>query len=296
MESLNRDERQALRSIQAHMGASMLDAGVVLEQVGTLDVYIHPTNPDPYLNCATPHRGVAWVRRDDLNGAFAGLQHLGRIPRLVFQEALFPQAFQQQLKGMGLTLEHERQVLAYRPVYGPSLPDEEPLGRLPDTLPDNVTTHIATSGSDLAAWLRVFRSGYYQAETLTVDTADVEPLIAAANRGTGLFVIASYRDTPLGAARVGLRRPTAELEAVVTAPLWHGMGLETALIMTATREAMQRGCDTVFTVAQSEDFIRLCRRLGFVEVTRVLTFWLMDQNDPAHPQSAALVVSGQGEA
>ena len=56
MESLNRDERQALRSIQAHLGASMLDAGAVLEQVGTLDVYIHPTNPDPYLNCASPHR------------------------------------------------------------------------------------------------------------------------------------------------------------------------------------------------------------------------------------------------
>jgi GNAT superfamily N-acetyltransferase len=296
MESLNRDDRQALRSIQAYMGASMLDAGAVLEQVGTLDVYIHPTNPDPYLNCASPHRGVAWVRRDDLNGAFAGLQNLGRIPRLVFQEALFPQALQQQLKAMGLTLEHERQVMAYRPVYGPNPPNEEPIGRLPDTLPDDVTTQVATSKPDLATWLRVFRSGYYNAETLTVDPADVEPLIAAANQRTSLFVTASYRDTPLGAARVGLRSSTAELEAVVTAPLWHGMGLEAALVMTATREAMEGGCDVVFTVAQSEDFLRLCRRLGFVEVTRVLTFWLIDQNDSTYRQGVPLFVPSQGEA
>jgi GNAT superfamily N-acetyltransferase len=295
MESLNRGERQVLRSIQTHLGASMLEAGVVLEQVGTLDVYFHPTNPDPYLNCATPHRGVAWVRRDDLNGAFTGLQHLGRIPRLVFQEALFPQAFQQQLKGMGLTLEDERHVMAYRPLYGPNPPDEEPLGRLPDALPDDITTLVATSKSALATWLRVFRSGYYNDETLTVDPADVEPLVAAAKRGDRLFITASYRDTPLGAARVGLRRPTADLEAVVTAPLWFGMGLETALVTTATREAMQRGCAVVFTVAQTEDFTRLYRRLGFVEVTRVLAFWLADRNNHAYPQSAPLFASTQGE-
>jgi GNAT superfamily N-acetyltransferase len=295
MESLNRDERQALRSIQAHIGASVLEAGVVLEQVGTLDVYFHPTNPDPYLNCATPHRGVAWVRRDDLNGAFNGLQHLGRIPRLVFQEALFPQAFQQQLQVMGLTLEDERQVMAYRPLYGPNPPGEEPLGRLPDALPDDVTTEVATTKSALATWLRVFRSGYYNAETLTVDPADVAPLVAAAKQADRLFITASYRDTPLAVARVALRESTAELEVVVTAPLWYGMGLETALVMTATREAMERGCAVVFTVAKSEDFMRLCRRMGFVEVTRVLTFWLAGKNNHTYPQSASLFMATQGE-
>jgi len=85
------------------------------------------------------------------------------------------------------------------------------------------------------------------------------------------------------------------LEAVVTAPLWHGMGLETALVTTATREAMQRGCNVVFAVVQSEDFMRLCRRIGFVEVTRVLAFWLADENNHRYPQSAPLFAPLQGE-
>ncbi|MBI5957393.1 MAG: GNAT family N-acetyltransferase [Chloroflexi bacterium] len=273
MGALNRHERQTLRRIQAHLRATTLDAGVVVEQLGTVDVHFHATNPDPALNCVTPHKGVAWVRRDDLVAAFEGMVHLGRMPRLVFQDALFPAAFQQQLALMGLTLEDNRMVMVYRPFYGPVMPDEEPLGRLPDFLPTEVKTSVCSAKSELAVWLRIFRAGYYNTESLTIEPDVVAPLAEAATLGHKLFILASYRAAPLGAARIGLRGSTAELEVVATAPLWHGMGLEVALITTAVNEAMKRGADTIFTVAPTEEFIRLYRRLGFTDLTRVLTFW-----------------------
>jgi GNAT superfamily N-acetyltransferase len=276
MDSLNREERLTLRQIQTHMRDVIRAQQGVVEQIGTVDVYFHPTNPDPYLNCVIPHRGVAWVRRDDLNHAFAGLERLGRIPRLVFQDALFPAAFQQQLTLMGLTLEDQRTVLVYRPLFGPLMPDETPRERVPDSFDPAVSVSLATTQQEIAVWLRVFRAGYYNTELLAVDPDIVKPLVMAALRGEKVFVMANYEQAPLGAARLGLRNNTAEIEAVVTAPLWHGMGLEPALIGMSVHTALARGANIVFTVAPPGDFNRLYRNLGFVELTHVLTFWLSD--------------------
>jgi GNAT superfamily N-acetyltransferase len=282
MGSMSREERLTLRQIQTHMRDVMRAQHGVVEQLGTVDVYFHPTNPDPYLNCAMPHRGVAWVRNDDLDHAFAGLQRLGRTPRLVFQDALYPAAFQQQLTRMGLTLEDQRTVLVYRPLQGPLMPDETPRERVPDSFDPAVSTSVATTQQELAVWLRVFRAGYYNTELLAVDPDIVKPLVMSALRGEKVFVMANYEQAPLGAARLGLRNDTAEIEAVVTAPLWHGMGLEPALIGTAVHTALARGTNTIFSVAPPGDFIRLYRNLGFVELTRVLTFWL-SEGEEARP-------------
>ena len=273
---LNRQDRQVLRSIQAHMHAAVLDARVVFEQIGTVDVMFHPINADPFLNCVTPHRGVAWIRRDDLGAAFTGLERLGRVPRLVFQDALFPDAFQQQIALMGLTLENARMVMLYRPVSGPVLPGETPRGRLPETFEVGVTAKIAATQPDLAAWLRIFHAGYYRAESVVIDPATVEPLVAAAEEGNKLFITAYFEGTPLGVARVGLRETTAELELVVTAPLWHTMGLEPAMVTIGVQAALEHGCEIIFTIAPSREFEYLYHRLGFVELTRVLTFWLAE--------------------
>lgn len=274
MDALNRQERQTLRQIQAYLQTALLDMQVVVEQLGTVDVYFHPTNPDPFLNCATPHKGVAWVRRDDLNGAFVGLQRLGRDPRLVFQDALFPMAFQQQLKLMGLYLENERMVMVYQPIIGPIPEDEILFGCLPTHFHPDVRVTVAADTPTLGAWLRVFRAGYFNTDALAVEPEIVEALVGAVNNQHNLFVLAYYQGTPLGAARVGLRDSTAELEAVVTSPLWHGMGLEDAMIAAAVREAEKCGCDTVFTIQPPEDYMRVYRRLGFEELTRVLTYRL----------------------
>ncbi len=242
--------------------------------MGTVDVYFHPTNPDPRYNCVTPHKGVAWIRREDLHDAFVGLKRLGRRPRLVFQDALFPDAFRQQLRIMGLQLEHERMVMIYRPVYGPDLPGETPRGRLPGHFAPDITTRLAEDRATLASWARIFRAGYYNTETLRIESEVVAPLLVAVQAGTKAFVLAYYQNTPLGAARVSLQPTSAELEAVVTAPLWSGMGLEVALITTSVRASQSEDRDPIFTMAPPEEYTRLYRRLGFMELSHVMTYWL----------------------
>ncbi len=280
MDVLNRHQRRTLRRIQAYRQSVLLGTDVVVEQLGTVDVVIHPTDPDPYVNCVMPHKGVAWVRRDDLRYALTGLERLGRVPRLVFHEALFPAAFQQQLALMGLTLEHEARVMVYQPLYGPFPPDETPFGALPETFPLDVSVTVATGFDDLAAWLRVYHAGNVTA----VDARDIEPGAVKALQqdvatGRTLYALAYYQHTPLGVARAGLCRTTAELEVVATAPLWHGMGMEDALIATVVREAERHGATTIFTVQPPEAELRLYHRLGFVDLTRVLVYRL-------HPESA----------
>lgn len=277
MGSLNRDERQTLRSIQEHLRAAILEDQAVTEQLGTVDIFFHLSNPEPRLNCATPHKGVAWIRREDLLDGFAGLERLGRIPRLAFFDALFPIAFQQQLLLLGLSLEADGSVMVYRPMIGPSLPDETPLGRISEKFDAPITTSVASTRAELSVWLRVFRAGYYNTELLTVEPADIDPLEKASNEGKNIFVLASYEGTILGAARVELRPPTAQLDAVATAPLWHGMGLEEALISTASNTAMDRGCDTIFTASPPDSLVGLYRRLGFIDLTRMLTFWRQEK-------------------
>jgi ribosomal protein S18 acetylase RimI-like enzyme len=276
---LNREERATLRHIQTHMREAIRAQQTIVEQLGTVDVYFHPSNPDPFLNCVTPHRGVAWVRRDDLSTAFAGLERLGRVPRLIFQDALFPAAFQQQLLLMGLTLEVQKTVLVYHPMLGPLMPDETPRERVPEQLDPAISVITPKTEQELAVWLRVFRAGYYNTELLAVDPEVVKPLVAAAQKGDKVFVMANYERTPLGAARLAVYESSAEIEAVVTAPLWHGMGLEAALITMAINSVMERGVNVVFTVAPAGDIGRLYRQMGFVEMTRVLTFWLTEDQD-----------------
>lgn len=281
MGSLNRDERRTLRDVQLHLQTSRLREQVITEQLGTVDVYFHKSNPAPHLNCATPHKGVAWVRHEDLTSAFSGLEHLGRIPRLVFLDALFPAAFRQQIEMMGLTLEDERAALVYHPLYGPSMQDEDLFGMLPAKVHPPITISIATTQPDLATWLRVFRAAYYNTESVRIEPREVEPLVVAAAKGQTVYILAAYENTPLGVARIVVTPPSAEIEMMSVAPLWHGMGLELALVTAAVKTGLERGSNTIFTIAPPDEFTQLYRRLGFVDLTHQLTFWRIEDREKA---------------
>jgi GNAT superfamily N-acetyltransferase len=272
MTALDRSDQHIYRQVQDHVAASARYAPIIVEQVGTVDVLFHPDHPDRHLNCARPHGGIAAVQRRDLAVAFGALEQLGRSPRLVYEDALVPPGFRQQIEAMGLALDDDRALMVYRPVLGPDVPGETPRGRLSAAIDPPVTVGVARTPADLSTWLWVARAGYDPREAPVVDLEEIEPLIAAARGGQAAYVLASYTDTPLGAARVALRPPTAELEIVTTAPLWHGMGLEAALVTAAVRAACDHGCDIVFTVAPTAAQERLYHRLGFVPLTRILSF------------------------
>ncbi len=288
----NRYERRLLRRIQEFQRAALLETHTIVEQLGTVDVFFHPTNPDPAANCITPHKGVAWVRREDLRNACNGLERLGRAPRLIFHAALFPEAFRRQLLLMGLRPESERQILVYRPLYGPAPAGESLYGQLPGAYHYDVAATLATEPTALRTWLRVFHAGYYRTDTATVDQALVNMLAEQAAAARRLFVLASYRGTPLGAARVSLRDRMAELEAVVTEPFWEGMGLEEALVTAGVRAAQAHGCDLIFTLSPPQEPPALYRRLGFLPLTQLLIY--RQQNDkPDDKPAAADLTSGE---
>lgn len=287
MSPLNRAERQTLRRIQGHLHESFLRQQAVTEQLGTVDVYFHPHNAAPMLNCVVPHRGVAWVRYEDLADALTGLRRLGRRPRLLFLDALFPDAFVQQLRLMGMQFEAPRPVLVYRPMFGPMPAGEIPLGRLPDVLPAAVRATPARTRDELAIWWDVFCQLYRDAEQPPVTSGPIEPLLSAIEGGHSLFVTAWYADEPLGVARVMLLEGTAELDLVRTVPLWHGMGLEEALITVGTRAALDAGHSTEFVINPLREMLRLYVRLGFSQVSRLLTCipGPEDDDEPARSES-----------
>ena len=280
----NRYERRLLRRIQEFRRAALLEAHTVVEQLGTVDVFFHPNNPNPSANCITPHKGVAWVRREDLRNACIGLKRLGRPPRLIFQAALFPEAFCRQLLVMGLEPETTWQILVYRPLYGPALVGESLYGQLPSAFHYDVTAAVAEDAPTLRTWLRVFHAGYYRTDTAPVDPAQVADLVRQAESGRRIFVLATYRGTPLGAARIDVRKRVAELETVVTEPYWEGMGLEEALVTTGVRTAEARGCDLIFTLSPPQGPPALYRRLGFLPLTRLLIYRQKPQESAELPQ------------
>ena len=281
----NRYERRLLRRIQEFRRAALLENHTVVEQLGTVDVFFHPNNPDPAANCITPHKGVAWVRREDLRNACAGLERLGRAPRLIFQAALFPEAFRRQLLLMGLQPESAWQILVYRPLYGPAPAGESLYGQLPSAFHYDVTASVASDATALRTWLRVFQAGYYRTDSAPVDQAQVADMVRQAAAGRRIFVLASYRGTPLGAARVSVRDRVAELEAVVTEPYWEGMGLEEALVTTGVRAAEGCGCDLIFTLSPPQEPPALYRRLGFLPLTKLLIYRRQEE-DPAEQKTS----------
>ena len=67
---------------------------------------IHPQNTGLHLNCIVSHKGVAWVRREDLLAAFTGMEHLGRIRACCFWMPV-PGGVPAAATLMGLALEEQ---------------------------------------------------------------------------------------------------------------------------------------------------------------------------------------------
>jgi hypothetical protein len=277
MDSLTREERHALRGIQDHLRATRQETGAVIEQVGTVDVVVHPTSPDPDLNCVMPHKGVAWIRREDLRAAFTGLERLGRTPRLIFMQALFPTAFSHQLALMGLVQEETRPILVYRPLLGPALPDERLYGTLSECANPIIDTALTMTESGLAAWLSIVRSAEMGEAVEAVAPEDVAALATITRGSDKLFVLARYDGIARGAAYVACYDRAAGLDVLATFPGWHGMGMESPLIATGVRAALACGSQTIFTLAPTPLIARLCRRMGFVDLTEVLIYYLPDK-------------------
>lgn len=273
MPTLIRSERQTLRAIQEHRLLRCRRAGAAYTQISTVGVVYHSERADATLNLVTPHQGVAWTRGEDLKQGFKLLERRGRIPRLEYLRGLFPEAFSRQLALYGLQLENESTVWLYSPIQGPFPDGESPFGRPTENgYLEGFHVEEVNTQRTLGIWLRMFRSAAYGVDIPSVDIHDIEPLQQERVNGDSIFVLGYYHNTPIAALHIVVGPKAAEIiEPAIIAP-WSGMGFEEILIGFAVQLLQLRNRETVYTVTNNGESGQRYLRLGFIQITQVVTY------------------------
>jgi hypothetical protein len=257
MTKLDRHERQRLRALQEHLVQQSLKAGAEYIEMSTVAVIYHAQDEAPKHNVVIPHRGVAWTRSDDILTAFSYLENHNRQPHFQFLEKLFPEAFIQQLFLHGIKEETDRQIWLYEPVYGPSLPGETLYGRLSNGIgrPTPIQVRPVLSPEQMTLW-REFE------EVLGVDLAPVQY-----HRWLG------YYNQQVLAGLVSVSDANATyIKPPHVKTLWHGLGLEKALLNHAVYQSLSDGITMIYTITQDNLSAPILRELGFIPFTRMFSF------------------------
>ena len=265
MTKLNRSRQQALRQIQEHINWVRRRRGVLFEQASTIDVYYHPRQTAASHNYVTPRRGAAWVPGRDVRVALDRLAELDRLPRLAVVKGLFPEAFHAQLKNLGLVVENDYPLLTFGPIPGC---EQEVLGDYPPvpSMPPYLSVYGVADQNAVATWLRL------GSEDGVLDSHEIKLLWENVVRGQEMYFLVSDDFTIAGGAGTIISPPAAEIICVDTFPLHRRRGVASAAIRTSVQYAQARGCSLVFLIAASDSAAHLCRRLGFVDLDRLVTY------------------------
>ncbi len=280
MGELNRQKRQVLRRIQEYINKARQRHGLTFEQHGVVDIYYHPTDILDAYNYVTPRRGVAWVPGTDTLAALEQLRKHHE-PHLELIEGLFPPAFHTQLQNLGLVQDQwQYPILTYGMI--PDC-DQQPLtiAPVPATSP-RIATFEAADPNAIGLWLRLHQR--------TVDASEVIRCWSNIAAGNEVYVLASDDFVIAGGVAISLEPPIAEIHSLRTAELYRKRGIGSALIRTALMYAQKRGCTMIFSVAEDEYQARLERRLGFVDLDRVIMYRYgadLKEKSSAHEQSLA---------
>ncbi len=236
-----------------------------MEQASTVDVYYHPRETAALYNYVTPRRGAAWVPGTDVATALKRLAELDRIPRLELVKGLFPSAFHNQLKSIGLSVETDYPLMTYGLI--PNCEQETPSDPsfiLP--APDNISVFQAANAYALATWLRLGLDGQ------APDPEQIERLWQNVINGKEMYFLASHELTIAGGAGVVLNPPVAEIMCVDTIAPYRRHGVASTAIHTAVRYAQTQDCSLIFLIAASDTAARLYRHLGFVDLDHIVTY------------------------
>jgi hypothetical protein len=252
MTKLNRNKQQALRQIQEHINWVRRRHGVLFEQASTIDVYYHPHQTAAPYNYVTPRRGGLGsgtdvrVALDRLAGWIAC--------RASKWSGLFPEG-SIQLKNLGLRRERLSSVDQW-PI--PSCEQEAPATIRP--CPPMRLLSVAVAGQTPAPWLRLGSK----------DGPDPRGSGVAGKRGARQrYVLSGVKTTIAGGGAI--TNPLLRRLSVDTFTS-RRRGVASAAIRTSVQYAQARGCSLVFLIAVSDAAAHLCRRLGFVDLDRLVTY------------------------
>jgi GNAT superfamily N-acetyltransferase len=280
MTKLNRTKQQALRQIQEHINWVRRRRGVLFEQASTVDIYYHPRQAAASYNYVTPRRGAVWVPGTHVRMALDRLAELDRLPRLEVVKGLFPEAFHTQLKKIGLVVENDYPLLTYGPIPGC---DQEVPGDYPPMppMPPYLSVYGVADQNAVATWLRL------GSEDGIPDPREIKQSWENVVRGQEMCFLVSDDFTIAGGAGAIINPPAAEIVCADTFPLHRRRGIASAAIRTSVQYAQARGCSLMFLIAVSDAAAQLSRRLGFVDLDRLITYCRSDEAESVNDYPAS---------
>jgi ribosomal protein S18 acetylase RimI-like enzyme len=225
------------------------------EEIGPFTLFV-PTDPDGYPYYARPRLGLAQpITSDDLGPVLARQDELG-LPRAIeWVHETTPSLLAAARAVPGVTVQ-ESPLLVLRDVEACRRPLEDADGRVRVLGPDD---------ADLGATLGAVSSAFAGRD-------DVEPKDTVRRTRLirqGLVVTAAAYDAQgqvVGGGSHAPRGRTTELAGIAVLPRARRQGLGEAVTSLLTRDACDRGLETIFLSAQDDAVARIYERVGFVRV------------------------------
>jgi hypothetical protein len=251
--------------------------GAQCDPVGFMDVVHHPTSTYAGLNYVTPRRHTAWVSSKQVEAGLDKLREFGRRARIRFAEGLYPPVFIKALRELGLQVEEEIPMMVYRS-------NPKKAFRLP-RLPENVAYKVAADQDGIALWWYVWRNAFYDVMTSGMEPIYVGKDMRDVTLGEQIDIILYQHGQAVGVSRVSLYENTGHIQSQALMKEVRTPELARVLLAAALKEALDKGCEMVFTSGERGESRDLCRKLGFVDAGSVVTY-AEASKDQAHQEEA----------
>ena len=256
-----KESRRVLRSVQAHLSQAHLNMGVRQESVGLVDVIYHPTNKLPHLNYVSPRKNTAWIPGPEVEKGLEYLRNIQRVPRVYYIEGLFPPLFARTLHDLGLQVEQEIPLMAYKESTLPKLP-----------MLSEMSVEEAKDQEGVAMWWYVWRNAYYDVVTGGTEPVYIGQDMREITMGRQIDLILHRYGFPVGVVRLTVHEQTANINAIALMKEARTPEVVKMLHYVALKKALDRGCTLVFTSGETEQNRSVCREIGFVDSGSVVCY------------------------
>ena len=259
-----KESRRVLRFVEEHLAQSHLNLGVKQESVGLVDVVHHPSNKLSHLNYVSPRRKTAWIPGPEIEKGLEQLRRLKRVPRVYYIEGLYPPLFAKSLRDLGLVVEDEIPLMAYKV-------EDHPEGTSFGML-SGMNTEIAEDQDGVAMWWYVWRNAYYDVITGGTEPVYIGQDMRQITLGRQVDVLVYRYSFPVGVIRLTIHEKTAHINAIAIMKEERTAQVIKVIHQAALKTAVDRGGTLVFTTGDSDKNRNICREIGFVDFGSIVCY------------------------
>jgi len=259
-----KESRRVLRLIRDHLADAHHNLGAQRETVGLVEVIHHPENRIPYLNYVAPRRNTAWVPGPQLEAGLDHLREYGRLPRVYYVEGLYPPIFAKALRDIGLTVESETALMAYK-VDAQNLPEKP-------TMPTGMRVDFPDTQEGVALWWYVWRNAHFDVITHGTEPLFIGRDLREITLGHQVDLLLYRYNFPVGVARITFHGTTAHLSAFALMKEIRTPQNLRVLYQLAMHRAATCNAELIFTSGADETGQTVSRDLGFVDSGSIVCY------------------------